>query len=717
MPPITSQVTEPLAQKIKGLLGETGAPLGDKIRSFFQPSAQGVRFRDVVREAVPQLGQVAQEFTKFPVSAAMIPADLVSNIVTGKPLPPLSVPGLGEAKSYSRRALDYQKEPGYTPLTAGVRAASEGILDVASLGQVFQSAGIGTQNVRDLLKSKPPAGTVEQVIESQGGWKPGTKVQFDTALGKKDAATIQKLLPDVPKEYQTRFANEIRSAQLEGLTKSPEAIKLYRGQNPSNVGGQHFTTDPAWAKNFGDETLTGSLPKGSKVVTVSKDLVDDATSRGAKTEAEVYDDLFRQGYDAVVGTDPMNAEAIDVIVNPKHLASFTSAETAPSLLGKAAEALTKSMKSSIDEPTIGLAMRRIPESEFEGIRKLRSEGLTYQEIADKFGVTRQRIEQIAKGVPKHEPLEPYYKPVVTDGKTHVASGVPKEEYAAVQDLYKQGYSYEEIGKRYGVTRQNVQQILDRATQKADESFKGLSGWSELQKQNPDLFNTGILRRSLKPVGAKDAIPEDVHNAQAKWQNYGQGEEIPANVVYERVSKGPFKGDYLDEQGNTVRNADDSLLKDTYNESTQEWEVPTVSNKVLKENLLNTFSTVEGKNYLSKVIEALPKNPDGTITAYRIGAIGEGPQSYTLSEGMAKTFSHQGTDIPLPGTPGLPKGGYEDFGVLPVNVVKIDPKGIKAWSPYDAEILVEPKYVQTKSQLTDIYNQAKKINPFLKKTDG
>ena len=60
--------------------------------------------------------------------------------------------------------------------------------------------------------------------------------------------------------------------------------------------------------------------------------------------------------------------------------------------------------------------------------------------------------------------------------------------------------------------------------------------------------------------------------------------------------------------------------------------------------------------------------------------------------MAKTFSNQGTDILPAGTPGLPQKGYKDFGPLPTNIVKIDPKGIVAWSPFDAEILVESKYV-------------------------
>lgn len=243
---------------------------------------------------------------------------------------------------------------------------------------------------------------------------------------------------------------------------------------------------------------------------------------------------------------------------------------------------------------------------------------------------------------------------------------------------------------------------------ADEFVKAQvtsNSWSEAQKANPNLWNRGILRKSFKPIDAEGAIPKDVHLVQAKWQNYGQNSDIPADVIYERVNSGSFKGEYIDKQGNPAVDANGSILRDIYDEATGRYEVPTITNKQLKDSLLDSFSTKEGKDYLDKVIKALPKNSDGTITAYRIGSIGEGAQSYTLSEGMAKTFSNQGTDIPIPGTPGLPKGGYKDFGVLPVNMVKINPKGIKAWSPYDAEILVESPYVKTKSQLIDIWNKA------------
>jgi hypothetical protein len=280
---------------------------------------------------------------------------------------------------------------------------------------------------------------------------------------------------------------------------------------------------------------------------------------------------------------------------------------------------------------------------------------------------------------------------------------------SIQDVSKIAKSLKVKGEIPKTTLPSSISKAKASGQSFDEWVKGQgeNNWSKLQKTNPDLFNTGILRKSQAPYKAVGEIPQDIHTIQGKWQNYGQYDEIPADVIYKRIESGSFKGEYEDALGNAVRDKNGDILRDTYNDATGEWIKPNVSNQELRDTLLKHFETPQGKEYLNKVITALPKNADGSITAYRIGAIGkDGAQSYTLSEGMAKTFSNQGTDVLPAGTPGLPTGGYKDFGSLPVNTVKINPKGIKAWSPYDAEILVEPKFVKTRSQLKAEWDKIK-----------
>ena len=70
----------------------------------------------------------------------------------------------------------------------------------------------GAKTVRDIITKgtiNPQKDTIEQIIEKSGGWKPGTRVKFDTALINKDVKTIKALLPEVPKEYVKRFSKEI----------------------------------------------------------------------------------------------------------------------------------------------------------------------------------------------------------------------------------------------------------------------------------------------------------------------------------------------------------------------------------------------------------------------------------------------------------------------------------------------------------------------------
>lgn len=234
-------------------------------------------------------------------------------------------------------------------------------------------------------------------------------------------------------------------------------------------------------------------------------------------------------------------------------------------------------------------------------------------------------------------------------------------------------------------------------------------WEQLKKEKPNLWITGILRRSENPQGATDIIPKDVFIRQFQWQNYGQYNEIEAETIYGEPDN---YGYYNDKDGNPITDerTGNYLIDEFDYENNAERIKATISNKQLKNNLIDSFQTQQGKEYLEKVIATLPKNIDGTITAYRIGNVGDSIQSYTLSEGMAKTFSNQGTDIMPSGLPSIPNEGYKEYGVLPVNMVKINPKGIVAWSPYDSEILVEPKYVKFNKNNTDIiYKDGGNVN--------
>lgn len=86
--------------------------------------------------------------------------------------------------------------------------------------RVTQAMVNGDQTIPALVKPDvpypksfkiPAKGSVEELAEKAEGWEPGMKQQFDHALSIKDAPAVKKLLPEVPEEYKTKFASDIKS--------------------------------------------------------------------------------------------------------------------------------------------------------------------------------------------------------------------------------------------------------------------------------------------------------------------------------------------------------------------------------------------------------------------------------------------------------------------------------------------------------------------------
>lgn len=78
--------------------------------------------------------------------------------------------------------------------------------------KMIQSMAMGASLGGDMSRVAPMAGSVEQLAEKAGGFAPGSRVAFDTALMMKDASKLKQLLPSIPTEYKARFAKEIAAA-------------------------------------------------------------------------------------------------------------------------------------------------------------------------------------------------------------------------------------------------------------------------------------------------------------------------------------------------------------------------------------------------------------------------------------------------------------------------------------------------------------------------
>jgi len=113
-------------------------------------------------------------------------------------------------------------------------------------------------------------------------------------------------------------------ATLKALLLHPENVPLYRGERLATLGGLHFTPDRTWAEKFanGGTILTGHLPTDSKIKVLDDSDFEYGFKMGFSSEYLLWDYIFAQGFDAIIGHDAMNTKILDVIVHPRLLQNF-----------------------------------------------------------------------------------------------------------------------------------------------------------------------------------------------------------------------------------------------------------------------------------------------------------------------------------------------------------------------------------------------------------
>jgi hypothetical protein len=139
-----------------------------------------------------------------------------------------------------------------------------------------------------------------------------------------DTATIDKVREDIMASEAFDLERAVESGDVERakvyqvpegtveeriarIQSNPQEVMLYRGQSEDS-GGMHFTDDPSWSRNFGDEEVVGKLPKNAKIYTLTEQDLSISADLGATTDAEMYQRFFDMGYDAVIGTDSRNCK-------------------------------------------------------------------------------------------------------------------------------------------------------------------------------------------------------------------------------------------------------------------------------------------------------------------------------------------------------------------------------------------------------------------------
>ena len=105
----------------------------------------------------------------------------------------------------------FQLESGeYTPSEIRNKIISTPLEKTVDGKELIKTSLIAEKQGQNVLISKGEP-TIEQGIEKAGGWRPGDKAKFDTALYEKNASVVKSMLPTIPEEYKTRFATEIKN--------------------------------------------------------------------------------------------------------------------------------------------------------------------------------------------------------------------------------------------------------------------------------------------------------------------------------------------------------------------------------------------------------------------------------------------------------------------------------------------------------------------------
>jgi DNA invertase Pin-like site-specific DNA recombinase len=148
---------------------------------------------------------------------------------------------------------------------------------------------------------------------------------------------------------------------------------------------------------------------------------------GAKTQSPWFDDVYKVTFD-ILETDKQKALEVerDAIHQEKPMMNKYKKDKVPKYLLKADDSYRKKINDRKEK-----------------VRDLYLAGMTWQEIANLYGITRQRAHQLGTSFGQ--------LPQQKKAKAEVRKKKARELYAA-------GHTWVEIGRLFGVTPQRAQQL-------------------------------------------------------------------------------------------------------------------------------------------------------------------------------------------------------------------------------------------------------------------
>lgn len=415
----------------------------------------------------------------------------------------------------------------------------------------------------------PQQGSTEQIQESAGGWAPGSREKFDTALLRKNADQVKELLPTVPPEYQIRFQKEIQelTGELPPAVREGGFLGLPFGKKKKTI---NITGKEAELENFKIQNQDAYEQRLLQQGVRPEDLPSrqgELPKMPARTKEQVELDIrrkfFQGGY---VGSDPKTD--IDQALAQGKISFDEHQALLEDLSAKGGEAGLydyKKIENTVKEVNKNLHQAsKLPENMFYTV-KVDNLELKPEIPISKIGDTDFLTKEVSKS----------YREVANTGKVNqrlIGKGdyqivkepnmdllLRKAERSGVKDAFET--IFPTSGKRSNVTQQPSPQrakgvVADQIAKQADDPDFGLSAKpiskeqhllnrkkiadtnleSPTAKQVKQLIDMGYSDKDLQSVNkleAKNLIDNDTPPFMRKGYT---SEDFSANEVSSKQTK-------------------------------------------------------------------------------------------------------------------------------------------------------------------------------------
>lgn len=269
---LTDEVQGDIARVLKDAIEENlqGKIInGQSIADFNHDFGNAITSQKILRAAIgkPQLGPIARLTSKgvgiAAGSIAGVPGEIVGGLYGDK------VAGL-LAGTHARSILSDLLSGGENYLPENTTNTAQAMTDSNSIPSNTNMDMNNVISSNAITSDAGSQGSIESLSEQAGGWQPGMKAQFDTALHNGDVSAVKEMLPNIPKDYAQKFEPDIKKVLGSGLKDSSAAILAVAPQ-AAQTGLVTKSNEPQDVKTSLDKFYNDVT---TKVKGISKSILD-----------------------------------------------------------------------------------------------------------------------------------------------------------------------------------------------------------------------------------------------------------------------------------------------------------------------------------------------------------------------------------------------------------------------------------------------------------